>query len=96
MCHPQEVPVPNWGRKFLDEAIPICEEYLESTKRDYEEYKKPGNWNYFKNKLRDYLIDRNIYEMNQTPKFPEPYGIKERDDFYKQISFSGILLLYCL
>lgn len=39
---------------------------------------------------RDYLTLRGIGEQGHGPaKFPESYGVKERDQFYKSISFSG-------
>ena len=32
---------------------------------------------------------RGISDGTSGPKFPEVFGIKERDEFYKSVSFSG-------
>jgi len=76
-----------WGRKLLS-LMPKAYEYLKEKKRDWNEYQK--DLHYFENAIKQYLKDRDILEDGKMdPKFPEVYGVKERDAYYESISYSG-------
>jgi len=47
------------------------------------------NWAFFSNSWANYLQIRKIDTDQDEPTFPEPFGIDERDAFYRQMSFSG-------
>ncbi|XP_044298440.1 ADP-ribosylarginine hydrolase isoform X2 [Varanus komodoensis] len=47
------------------------------------------HWNYFEIQWKKYLKTRGISDGKSLPSFPEPYGVKERDEFYTAVSFSG-------
>jgi len=85
----ERVPLVTWGKKLLDEILPKAYEYLRESKRDWENYQK--DLKYFENKWNDYLKLREI--RNPTPetmpKFPENYGVQERDTFYSSVSYNG-------
>lgn len=82
----QEIPVKSWGFKLM-ETLPQVMEYLTSVGRDVEQNR--SEWDYFLNAWSQYLKLRNISDGESQPIFPEKYGIKERDDFYKSVSFGG-------
>lgn len=44
---------------------------------------------YFTDHWTQYLSQRGILDGKSQPKFPDEYGVKERDLFYKTISYSG-------
>ena len=44
---------------------------------------------YFVDKWTDYLKKRQILEGTSDAVFPEKFGVKQRDAFYKSVSFSG-------
>ena len=44
---------------------------------------------YFTKAWTNYLTSRCILDGKSEPVFPEPFGFRERDQFYKSISFSG-------
>jgi len=78
-------PVGSWGRQML-KLLPKCYQYLESSKRNWNDYQK--DLNYFENQWRKYLKLRGILKGNK-PKYPTEYDVKERDEFYKSLSFDG-------
>lgn len=80
------VPLKLWGKKFLDEIIPIADAYVKETKRSYEEY-QPG-WQYFVKAWTDYLELRKLTDGGD-PDFPKEYGVPQRDQFYRSISLNG-------
>ncbi|WAR18999.1 ADPRH-like protein [Mya arenaria] len=51
----------------------------------------PDAWKYVEKTDRwvEYLKTRNIEDGTSEPTFPEKYGIRERDAFYKSLSISG-------
>jgi ADP-ribosylarginine hydrolase len=88
----QGVPVDDWGRLLVTDALPKCYEYLKTSKRDYDSYSaNEAVFKYFEKQWQDYLALRGIAEPGHGPaKFPETFGVKERDQYYKSISFSGM------
>lgn len=75
-----------WG-KGLMETLPQALDYIKKT----NEYVEPNEkeWDYFENAWKDYLTERNIADGNSKPQFPEKYGIEDRDNFYRGISWDG-------
>jgi ADP-ribosylarginine hydrolase len=82
----QKKPLNEWGRGLLD-TLELAWQYVEDSGRDVAQNKKA--WSYFKEKWMDYLTLRGILDGQDEPTFPKVYGIKERDVFYKSLSFSG-------
>jgi ADP-ribosylarginine hydrolase len=86
----QKVPVVEWGRRMVNDVLPKCVEYLKKTERNFAEYSAGTHLTYFVDAWKTYLAERQIANDGQnTPVFPEDFGVSERDKFYKQISFSG-------
>lgn len=44
---------------------------------------------YFESKWNKYLELRGILDGKPSPSFPAVYGVKERDEFYTSLSYSG-------
>ena len=44
---------------------------------------------YFEDRWTNYLKERKLLEGDHEPVFPEKYGVKQRDAYYKKLSFSG-------
>ena len=82
----QQKPLKEWGRGLLD-TLDVAWKYVKEQGRDVEDNKK--TWGYFKEKWSDYLTLRGILEGTTDPHFPKDYGVKERDAFYKSLSFAG-------
>ena len=82
----QQKPLREWGRGLLD-TLELAWQYVEESGRDVAQNK--AAWGYFKGKWTDYLSLRGILDGQSEPSFPEKYGVKERDVFYKSLSFSG-------
>ncbi|XP_038047233.1 protein ADP-ribosylarginine hydrolase-like [Patiria miniata] len=82
----QGKPVREWGAGLMD-TLPKAMEYIKSVGRDVEENKL--KWNYFEAQWKNYLKLRGLTDGKSDPKFPEEYGIEERDEFYKSVSFAG-------
>lgn len=76
----------SWGAGLI-RILPKVWEYITKANRDVEENK--NNWDYFTNKWKTYLEQRGISDGTSEPKFPEKYGIPERDAFYKSLSYAG-------
>ena len=85
-CAVTGVPIQAWGAKLL-EILPKAWKYVENKGIFVEENRK--TWGYFKEKWERYLKLRGIEDGESPPKFPDEYGIKTRDEFYKSLSFSG-------
>eukprot|EP00026_Physarum_polycephalum_P008872 Phypoly_transcript_08975.p1 GENE.Phypoly_transcript_08975~~Phypoly_transcript_08975.p1 ORF type:complete len:381 (+),score=48.29 Phypoly_transcript_08975:242-1384(+) len=83
----ERVPIVEWGRKLINEILPKAYEYLQNDGRDWDKYH--DSLKYFEIKWRNYLETRKILESETTPTFPIPFGVVERDKFYKDISFDG-------
>lgn len=82
----QQKPLKEWGCGLLD-TLELAWKYVEEAGRDVEQNRK--EWGYFKKQWTDYLSLRGISDGKTEPNFPENYDVKERDKFYKSISFSG-------
>ncbi|XP_065679333.1 ADP-ribosylhydrolase ARH1-like isoform X1 [Hydra vulgaris] len=79
-------PLNKWGC-LLIELLPKVFHYIESEGRDVNENK--NSWSYFEHSWKSYLEKRNILNGKNMPLFPENFDVKERDIFYKSLSFSG-------
>ncbi|WAR18998.1 ADPRH-like protein [Mya arenaria] len=82
----QSKPIKEWGKGLLD-TLPNAWKYVEKTGVNVEQNKE--HWDYFTDRWVEYLKTRNIEDGTSEPTFPEKYGIRERDAFYKSLSFSG-------
>ena len=82
----QGKPVRDWGAELL-KVMPRVWQYVEQSGRDVAENKEA--WPYFTNKWTSYLTQRGLLNGGNDPQFPAKYGVKERDAFYKSVSFSG-------
>ena len=82
----QNKPLKEWGAGLL-QTLDTAMDYVQDVGRDVKENKE--NWSYFKEKWTNYLKLRGILDGKAEPTFPEKYGISERDEFYKSLSFSG-------
>ncbi|XP_053165396.1 ADP-ribosylarginine hydrolase isoform X2 [Hemicordylus capensis] len=79
-------PPHEWG-KGLMEVLPMAKAYIEKAGSFVEENLEA--WNYFENQWNKYLETRGISDGVSPPSFPAVYGVKERDEFYTSLSFSG-------
>ncbi|XP_028415887.1 protein ADP-ribosylarginine hydrolase-like [Dendronephthya gigantea] len=82
----QRKPLVSWGASLLN-TLPKVWAYIVKVNRDVEENKNA--WDYFTSKWKNYLELRGLTDGKAEPKFPEKYGIPERDAFYKSVSYSG-------
>ena len=82
----QQKPLVEWGVGLLA-TLEIARKYIEDTGRDVEE--NEANWSYFEQKWEEYVKLRGIKDGKSQPIFPEVFGARQRDEFYKEISFSG-------
>lgn len=82
----QGKPLKEWGAGLLA-MLDLAMKYVEETGRNVKENKE--NWSYFEGKWTEYLTLRGILDGKSEPKFPEFYGVKERDEFYRSVSFTG-------
>ena len=83
----QGQPIKQWGRSLYD-TLAKAKEYVKSEGRDVKENMEA--WSYFEEHWKTYLTDRGIFNPDSGDiKFPDKYGIEERDKFYRSISFSG-------
>ncbi|KAG8432634.1 hypothetical protein GDO86_017035 [Hymenochirus boettgeri] len=81
-----QMPPPEWGRALLD-VLPKAKTYVEMSGRDLE--KNRNAWSFFETRWKSYLIHRGILDGKSLPQFPENYDVKERDEFYSSVSYSG-------
>ncbi|KAJ8319247.1 hypothetical protein KUTeg_004338 [Tegillarca granosa] len=82
----QDKPVNEWGKGLMD-TLEKAKDYIRKSKEFVDENVEA--WSYFEQNWNDYLVKRGIKDGTGAPKFGSPYGFKERDDFYKSVSFSG-------
>lgn len=64
----------------------MIDRWYQDKEREWKEYQK--DLKYFENSWKKYLEERDLLQSDE-PKFPEKYGVKERDDFYKKLSWDG-------
>ncbi|XP_028582709.2 ADP-ribosylarginine hydrolase isoform X1 [Podarcis muralis] len=79
-------PLQEWG-KGLMEVLPMAKAYIQKAGSFVE--KNLQRWNYFEKQWKKYLETRGISDGKSPPSFPEVYGVKERDEFYTSLSYSG-------
>lgn len=79
-------PPHTWG-KGLMEVLPKAKAYIQ--KADSFVQENLHEWNYFENQWNKYLETRGISDGLSPPSFPTHYGVKERDNFYRSVSWSG-------
>ena len=80
----QGKPLISWGCDLVN-TLPKALEYVCETNREVEQNKKA--WGYFGKRWKQYLEERGISDGKSRPKFAVPYGVDERDDFYKKYSY---------
>ncbi|KAH3856514.1 ADP-ribosylhydrolase ARH1-like [Dreissena polymorpha] len=82
----QSKKIREWGKGMMD-LLPKVQDYVKLVNIDVE--KNLEAWGYFKTQWEKYLAERGITEGDSDPTFPAIYKIKERDEFYKSVSFAG-------
>ncbi|KAH3756724.1 ADP-ribosylarginine hydrolase [Pelomyxa schiedti] len=83
-----------WGAELLHTAMPIALDCIGAWRIPPSGgVKWDEAWIYFQNAWESYLKMRRLPAAldgtSSMPLFPEPYGIPQRDEFYKAVSFSG-------
>ncbi|XP_005999150.1 ADP-ribosylhydrolase ARH1 [Latimeria chalumnae] len=79
-------PPREWGKGLL-EVLTEAKQYVQKSGHCVTENLK--EWSYFEQQWRSYLKKRGLLDGKSEPVFPQQYGVQERDDFYKSLSFSG-------
>ncbi|VTJ64139.1 ADP-ribosylarginine hydrolase [Marmota monax] len=79
-------PPQQWG-KGLMEVLPEAKKYVVQSGYFVEENLQ--HWSYFQNQWENYLKLRGISDGKSAPTFPQPFNVKERDQFYTSLSYSG-------
>ena len=82
----QSKPPREWGAGLL-KTLDVAWKYVEDMGRDVEKNREA--WGYFSEAWSRYLELRGIKDGESEPKFPQEYGVQERDDFYSSVSFAG-------
>ena len=80
------VPIERWGNMLM-QSLPCVLRYVEKVGRDVIE--NTSEWGYFTKQWTNYLESRDITNGTNAPRFPAQYEVKERDEFYKSVSYSG-------
>jgi len=82
------VPVVEWGRRMIKE-LPLAKKYVQKIGRNWDDYVKV-DVDYFEKQWLSYLNTRDILDSSSKgAQFPKDFGVKERDAFYKSLSFDG-------
>ena len=87
----KEVALEWWPLLFL-QSKGLIAKYLQQSGREVNFNLKAENFNFFFDKIQSYVKTRNLLpneEDKVVPKFPDPFGVLERDNFYRGISYSG-------
>ncbi|XP_075685827.1 ADP-ribosylarginine hydrolase isoform X2 [Rhinoderma darwinii] len=79
-------PPHEWGKELMD-VLPLVKDYVIDAGRDVPQ--NLDTWSYFEEQWNSYLKERGILNGTSQPKFPEKYDVKERDQFYTSVSYSG-------
>ena len=82
----RKIPPKLWATKLLTEVMGPAWTYVQKTARDLDETTMP--WDSFVEAWVKYVKLRDLRD-GDDPIFPEPYGVKERDAYYKEISLGG-------
>lgn len=80
----QRLPLPKWGSVLLS-LLPKVLTYVKKEGRDVEKNEKA--WSYFQEQWQKYLTMRNLLDGKSEPVFPNKYGVKDRDAFYKSLAY---------
>jgi ADP-ribosylarginine hydrolase len=89
----RQVPILQWGYKFLNEAYPLCLEYLKSDEQMFKYYNN-DSLSYFADKWT-YLLDQRDLNRPDATEAKYPAGFKDdielREPFYaaKTFAYSG-------
>jgi ADP-ribosylarginine hydrolase len=83
----RQVEPEKWGFILMDKAIPKAKQYIKESNRYVEE--NLDNFEYFESLWNAYLKSRNIADGIGPVKFPQVYGVEERDLAYKSWSYNG-------
>ncbi|XP_074839585.1 ADP-ribosylarginine hydrolase [Carettochelys insculpta] len=79
-------PPHEWGKGLMD-VLPLAKAYIK--KSGYFVKDNLNHWSYFEEQWKKYLKIRGISDGVSAPTFPSAYGVKERDEFYVSVSYSG-------
>ncbi|KAK6484898.1 protein ADP-ribosylarginine hydrolase-like isoform X1 [Huso huso] len=79
-------PLEEWGQGLLH-TLSAAKRHIEESGHCVKENLQA--WDYFENKWINYLNERGILDGKSQAKFPPEYGVKERDAFYRTLSYSG-------
>ncbi|KAL0963901.1 hypothetical protein UPYG_G00315130 [Umbra pygmaea] len=80
------LPVEAWGHGLMKVLDKACA-YVRNTENCVEQ--NMNYWGYFGDQWQAYLQKRGILSGKSKPQFPEPYGVKERECFYREVSYRG-------
>ncbi|XP_064869141.1 ADP-ribosylhydrolase ARH1 isoform X1 [Oncorhynchus nerka] len=80
------LPVEAWGHRLM-EVLDKAKEYVRHSGNCVE--LNMEHWDYFGNQWKSYLEKRGILDGKSKPRFPDSYGVKERESFYRAVSFKG-------
>ncbi|XP_041038474.1 ADP-ribosylarginine hydrolase [Carcharodon carcharias] len=82
----QRKPLVEWGVGLLD-TLSLALEYVKTTGIDVKE--NIAAWEFFPEKWKWYLRERNLESGKGPPRFPAAYGPQERDEVYKTFSLES-------
>ncbi|KAK6169005.1 hypothetical protein SNE40_020138 [Patella caerulea] len=78
-----------WGHGLM-EILPRALEYVKEAGHSVRENVEAWNERKsFGERWKNYLLYRKIFDGKSDPVFPANYGVKERDEFYRSVSYSG-------
>ena len=80
----KKVPLKKWG-SFLISVLDKALAYINES--GFHSQENMQAWDYFKTSWEKYLDVRGIATGDNEPKFPENYGVEERDSFYKSLAY---------
>lgn len=90
----QIVPVFQWGARLLHDVMPRTITYIRTSGRDVDQ--NLAHTQTFVDAWTAYLKLRNVFPTSQTDfasikfaKFPNVYGVEERDEFYRIVGDEG-------
>lgn len=91
----QGVPARVWGARLLAVALPAAEQYIGLSRRERGRNAAALREGFFVTAWRNYLrlrgLSLEVVAAEDAPdaRFPEPYGVLERDRFYRELSSRG-------
>ncbi|XP_071771818.1 ADP-ribosylhydrolase ARH1-like [Centroberyx gerrardi] len=78
------LPVEAWGHGLM-EVLEKTKQYIRESGHCVDQ--NLHSWGYFENAWMTYLTQRGILDGKSKACFPECYGVKEREEFYRLIAF---------